>query len=392
MNMPYTPSWAGARPAHILIVIALLIAVLGVLPITHANDSMMCDSTTDYLAAGQEKALAADYEGATWDFECALEADPTNAQAHFWRGGLAGAAGDANQLGSDLFAFFQQRSGNQDPVILAVVKTIPSLSDSLTARQDDIALHLLRGMAYTIAGIPLSANADFDAMIALAPDNAVGYLFRWFIDANESPRPDFEDTNLKKGMELAPDSILADWVYSFPATDLTKPIAENQLAHFNDIIQAYPDHPFAYETRGMANAMLGDPTAATSDFYQHLQNINSEPIEESELAFETLLEIDATAGNVYRIPFTAHAGQKVNIVTARSSGGIFYVFPVTPVVLDPAGEVMNVPYKVHVEMGSTRTPIIGLEIPADGTYSLLVTPNYSGQIEIALTEGKVSGM
>ncbi|MEO8606253.1 MAG: hypothetical protein ABI690_00100 [Chloroflexota bacterium] len=387
---------SGARPTNhvyrILMTVILMIAVLGIFPAAHADDSTMCDSTTDYMAQGQEKVASGNYEEATWAFECVIAADPSNGPAHFWHGGLAGATGDANQLGSDLFAFFRQRTGPQDPILLAVVKTIPDLSDAITAHPDDTTLHLLRGLAYTMAGIPLSAKTDFDALITLAPDNAVGYLFRWFVVSNQSPRPDFEDANLKKGMELAPDSMLTDWMYAFPTIDLTQTIAKIQIAHFDDIIQSHPDHPFAFESRGMANAMLGDTTAATKDFYQHVENAKSEPVDQAELAFDTLLKIDATAGDVYRIPFTAHAGQKINIVTNRSSGGIFYVFPVTPVVLNPAGDVMDAPYKVNVEMGGTTTPIIGLEIPADGTYSLLVTPNYSGEIQIALTEGKVSGM
>jgi hypothetical protein len=85
---------------------------------------------------------------------------------------------------------------------------------------------------------------------------------------------------------------------------------------------------------------------------------------------------------------TVQAGQKLNFAIAREGGLIFWSFPVIEVILNPQDELLTVPYHVQLQYGDSVISISGLEIDADGTYTLLVTPNYSGQISITVSVAK----
>ena len=95
MNTTHTHSQFGARPTWLrtrMVIAALfMIALLSILPAAAQSDmSTACDASSDFMTQGQVSALAGDYETAAWAFNCSIETDPTNYQAYFWRGGLAG--------------------------------------------------------------------------------------------------------------------------------------------------------------------------------------------------------------------------------------------------------------------------------------------------------------
>jgi tetratricopeptide (TPR) repeat protein len=348
------------------------------------DETPACDSSTDYIVEGEANIISGDYDLAAAAYECAIEIDPANYLAYFWRGGLAAGNQDYDQLGNDLYAFFSHRTGVHDPMRLSIVKSIAGLSSAIQARPDDAKAYLLRGLTYVIAGI--DAQTDFNHVIELAPDNAAGYLFYW-LNSNPVASADFEDEKFLQGSELAGDSILVDWIRSFAAIDITSTIAEDNIPYFDTVIEWHPDHPFAFAARGMAYAMLGDSAPVASDYYQHIQNNQTEVVDEPELELGTQVDLDAVAGTVYNLPFTATAGQTLNVSAARIDGGLFFVFPLTYVVLDPAGQMMTPPYSIQVSMGSTFTSIVDMEIPEDGTYTVVLAPNYSGPINLAVWEG-----
>lgn len=385
MNSLLQTQQPGRTERHILytlIVVCLLTLATFLTGVPTLAQDMTCDPTTDYLAEGEAQIVAGDYTAAGWAYDCAIDLDSGNYVAYFWRGALASAGGDYNQLGDDLNTFMQHRTGGSDPLRLAIVKALPSLTEAVGERPDDPTAYLLHGLSMTMAD--LRADADFEKVMELAPENATGYLFYW-LSSNPINGADFDAESYAKGIELAGDSTLVDWIHSFAAVDMTESIAEANLIHFDEVIANHPDHPFAFAARGMAHVMLGDESdLATNDFYQHIQNNKSTVFYEDELPLGTNLAFDATPGALYNIPFTAEAGQLINVAATRTDGGIFYVFPITHIILDPAGNVMPLPYSMLVFMGGTRTPVVGLEIPESGTYTLLVTPNYDGEVDIAV--------
>jgi tetratricopeptide (TPR) repeat protein len=371
----------GRRSTSLILAVIVFALLLSITPMAAQDDA--CDATPDYLAEGKANISEGDYWTAAASFACAIQNDPNNYQAYFWRGGLAGAEGDYDQLGNDLYTFMSHRSGRNDSLRVAIVQSLPGLTEAVNARPDDSVLYLLRGLATLVAD--LNAVADFEHVIELAPENAAGYLFAW-LTINQATIPDFTDPNFVKGAELAADSILLDWMHAFSAIDISQSSAQASVNHFNDVIAEQPAHPFAYAARGMASVLLKDTVTATNDYYEHIQNTQTSVFYQDALELGTTLKLNAVAGRVYHIPLALEAGERLNISANRSDGGIFYVFPITGVVLNPAGELMPAPYTILIQMGGTQTPITGLEIPESGTYTLVVAPNYSGEINIAAWE------
>jgi tetratricopeptide (TPR) repeat protein len=340
-----------------------------------------CDVNADYMVQGEASIDAGDYEAAAFAYQCAIEVDPTNYVAYLWRGGLAAIKGDYDQLGNDLYTFFSHLTGWDDPMRLAVVRAMPVLTRAINDHPDDVQPYLLRGLASMVADLP--SLPDFERVMELAPDNAAGYLFHWSISLSTERDPN--DPNLDKGMELASDSTLVDWILW---TNLTQATAETYLPNFTQAIELNPKHLFAYEARGMANAFWGDTDAASDDFYQHIQNNQTDVADEDELTLGKTFTFQATAGTVYRLPFRAQTWQKLNITATRADRSINYVFPVTPVVLTPACDLLPAPYRVQSQYSNTSILIAGLAVPKDGLYTLLVAPNYSGMVSITVSEAK----
>jgi tetratricopeptide (TPR) repeat protein len=372
------------RQVFTLIIAGLLVLAMVVRPsVARLQDEWDCDDSMDYMLEGEASVNAGDHATAAGAYECAIAVDPENYPAYLWRGMLASASGDYDQLGYDLNTFMSHRSANDDTLNITVVKSIATWTKAIDTQPDDAVPYLFRGMAYIVAGI--HAQADFQKAVDLAPDNGTGYLFYW-LSGNPMAGADFSDEYYVKGAEIVGDSVLLDWVRSFPAEDMTEAIAADNRPYFDAVVESNPDHPFAFAARGMADVLLEDTATATSDFYQHIQNNQAEVVDGDELPLGEEIKLSASAGTVYRLPFQAEAGQTLNFETVRSEGGIFFVFPATQVVLNPAGEVMDAPYNMTVFMGGTRTPINGLEIPESGTYTLVIAPNYSGELKIAAWE------
>jgi hypothetical protein len=339
-----------------------------------------CDISADYMAQGEASIIVGSYDAAVTAYNCAIEVDPADYTAYLWRGGLAGADGDYDQLGNDLYTVMRRRGGSSDPMRLAAVRMIASLNSAAKSRPDDPVPYLLRGLANLVSGI--SAEPDFVGFMELAPENASGYLLYWVAN-NQNLVPDFSDEFFVQGAERAGDSILLGWLVSL---SFSEPMAEMWQPYFDQLIESNPEHPFAYEARGMAHAVLGDPNAA-SDFHQHIQNNQTETIEGEPLVLGKSLALEGGPGVVYRLPFSAEAGQTVNVTEERLYA-FSLVYPPTMVLLTPDGTPLPATYILTPDVGASTLAIRGLEIPESGLYTLLVMSNYTGQMAIRISEAK----
>lgn len=346
-----------------------------------AEPDTACQPDTDYMALGAAGLETGDYEAALAAYQCAIENDPANYAAYVWRGGLAGAAGDVDQLGYDLYTVFSHRHPGSDETVIALARALPTLTTLIAARPDDATLYLLRGLVAYMADLRSNAVNDFAQVIALAPDNAVGYAFRWTFKPETAL---LDDEDIQKGMELAPNSALMDWILSM---EFTQASAELWKPHYDWAIEMNPKHLFAYEARGMANIFLGDMAGAANDFYQHIQNNQRQEIL-VEATLGTPVKLEVQTGDVYRLTFDVQAGQKLDIFASRGYAALSRVYPPTQVVLNPAGEVLPAPYRMSVAQGDSSTPIRGLEISESGTYTLLVTSNAVGSVTVTISEAR----
>jgi tetratricopeptide (TPR) repeat protein len=342
----------------------------------------VCDSRTDYMARGEADIFAGDYAVARAAYDCALEVDPTNYAAMVLRGGFAGLDGDYDQLGYDLYTALSHRVSGSDPLSLNLVKLMPTLNEAIGSRPDDATLYLLRGLAAFVADLRTNALKDFEWLMTLAPDNAIGYLFNWSLKPEANL---LTDDDITKSLELAPDSTLADWLVSL---NFTQAVSELWAAEYDRAVQDHPDHPFAYEARGIANIFREDMEAAAADFYQHIQLYSIDDAEEHELTLGETFALDAIAGQVYRLTFKAQQWQTLNVTPAKVYAPTNWIYPPTVVVLNPAGEVMPAPYAMESALGISRTPIRGLEIMDSGVYSILLTTNATGPLNITVSEAR----
>jgi tetratricopeptide (TPR) repeat protein len=338
-----------------------------------------CNSSTDYLTRGEDLLSSGSYEAAAAAYACAIEINPTDYTAYVWRGGLAAAKGDYDQLGYDLYGIFSHRTSGSDAMTLNLVKTIPKLTAAIESRPDDPTLYLLRGLAAFVADLRSNALKDFEELKRLAPENAAGYLLHWETQPADKL---LTDEDFKTGSELAPGSALTDWAVSVNYVEAN---VTGWWMHYDEAIQRNPEHPFAYEARGIAHVYRGDNAAASADFYQHIQLYQGESIEEYTLELGKTFNFDAVTGQVYRLTFEASMGQKLNIVPSRGYSALNWIYPPTLVVLDPDGEVMDAPYSITGTGGAATTPIRGLDIWTGGTYTVLVTPNVSGPMTLTVS-------
>jgi tetratricopeptide (TPR) repeat protein len=124
------------------------------------------------VADGAEKERAGDFAGARADLSRAIELDPNNAQAYYWRGRAAARAGEKGKAVGDLkraieldaknpyayvdLAATYGRAGQED----AAIATLGQLADA-APDWDHGAAFVMRGKAFARKGDQERATADF---------------------------------------------------------------------------------------------------------------------------------------------------------------------------------------------------------------------------------------
>jgi tetratricopeptide (TPR) repeat protein len=228
----------------------LMIALLGGVLIEMANghpktgypgaasvltESPACDANTDYMAQGANSIASGDYAAALTAYNCAITIGADNNAAYLLRGALAGAAGDYDQFGLDLYTFNSHNPADVNNLLnVPVADILPTLASAIEARPDDAPLYLLRGIV--LDRTTLSGKSDLVRFKELSPDNAIGYLFSW------RAFNDLSDENLQKAIQIAPNSVLLDLILW---GNLTEENAAQMRPYLDQAIQANPQHPFA---------------------------------------------------------------------------------------------------------------------------------------------------
>ena len=137
----------------------------------------------------------------------------------------------------------------------------------------------------------------------------------------------------------------------------------------------------AYLVRGSSYSQTGNQTAAASDYLQWLVLTQSRITDLSELKVGKSLVLDMEAGQIYRIPFEAKKGDpiKVTAYAAPNTGAdpviLLQDAKGTPIIGDNNGA------------GGLNAAIPSFVVPADGTYTLLVSHGASsttGSIDVSL--------
>ena len=156
---------------------------------------------------------------------------------------------------------------------------------------------------------------------------------------------------------------------------------EAAIADYTRAIELDPEYAVAYLVRGSSYGEIGNVTAAASDYLQWLVLTQSRVTDLDVLEVGKSLQLDMEAGQIYRVPFEAMAGEPIKI-TALSEGGtgadaliVLQDANGNPLIGDNNGA------------GNMDAAIAEFVIPADGRYTVLVShggSSTSGTIDLSV--------
>lgn len=298
---------------------------------------------------------------------------------------------------------------------------ISKMDEVLAVESDNVDAYLIRGVAYSRLGRLSLAEDDFTAAIDLQPYNYQLYLFRgdvyseqgdnngalldydrsievyWLNDAAYARRADLYfqlgDTEAGGVDDLIAQALVAyqfgdlaiarDFLEEATLSDEDIPAVANaymilgltyqslgdvqaSLEAYNRAEELNPEMHMIYLGRGILYREINDLPAAGADFAQRMELLGEGVFTEETFVGGTL-EIEMAYRRVYRIRFEGEMGQVVTL-TARDSE----TTATDPLIalLGPDGE----PLAGDDDFGGVLdSQIADFELPANGTYTLLVS-------------------
>jgi tetratricopeptide (TPR) repeat protein len=154
------------------------------------------------------------------------------------------------------------------------------------------------------------------------------------------------------------------------------------ISHITQAIALNSDYSLPYLSRGITFELAGDADASATDYYQYVMLNRTRNFYHTELEGDGQFELPMREGWVYNIPFSAVAGQTVDIDVETVAPG--FVDPLI-MVLGPD----NQPLVGDDDMtrNDYNASIEGFQLPADGQYTLVVSHaegGANGTINVAL--------
>ena len=356
----------------------------------------------DVLNEGFSSIQSGDVQGGIEAFTRAIQAEPDNAEAYMLRA-LAYATNEDYALAvADVTIAVDLVPQSYHPdraVIFPLTQWF---------------LYTLRGNLYEEAGSPDLALADYDMALNLTPasDNDIAFAARaeLLYEMGDEAAGDVDDAiarafgsmnggDLNGAMELLTEAIdsgqetpsVAIAYYNRAVLNGVLENTDDAIADYTEALAINPDMHIAYLARGIRYREAGDVQAAGKDFYNRMEILGTDFVDETT-AIGSGLEIAMDYQRVIRISFEGTAGQSVTI-SARE---------VTPletdpmiVLLDPDGN----PIAGDDDSGGNLDSLLeDFELPADGTYTLMVShaeggysAGFEGAIRVAIENCSTSG-
>jgi tetratricopeptide (TPR) repeat protein len=274
-----------------------------------------------YLDRGLAQDAAGNYDLAITDYSKAIELNPNDPSAYVNRG----------------FAYYDEKDYEN------AIKDFSSGIDHAYTPLNDA--YLDRGLAQEAAGKHDLAVADYSKAIEIAPNDQHAYGNRG-------------------------DSYLGLQQWDKAVSDYDKAIQIDSTQAGN------------YLGRGIANNQLGKPADAAKDFYKWISLNQKTSTDNPALKSGGSITVKMSDGQVYRIPFSGKAGESVTITAtgAKPSNDAEEVDPLI-VILGPDGAPL---IGDDDGGGGLNSAIKGFALPADGSYTLLVSHAGGG------TEGDIT--
>lgn len=315
----------------------------------------------ELVLQGQSLFTARDYDGAIAAYNLALELDPESAdarrgaaQALGYRGAIAAENGqyEASQADFDLATTLYP----------AIVDVSPFL--------------VQRGYLAWLLGDLEPALADFEAAVAL-DDSPLAHEYRAHANFDlGNYQAALEDYNLSIGAGLQPS--LSYYNRAVILADMGR--TDAAIADFSRALEISPNWADAYLYRASLYAQQGDIESATPDYFAWIQGIEAQRTTQTDVSEPITLAM--SEGQVYYIPFTALAGQRVTVTAEATTAG----FDPLIVILNNRDEPIIASDDISAENFDSR--IDSFRLPNGRDFTLVVSHaggGSEGAVEVTLT-------
>ena len=143
---------------------------------------------------------------------------------------------------------------------------------------------------------------------------------------------------------------------------------ETSLNYISMAMRLDNDYDLPYLSRGITYEMMGDASASAADYYSYAMLNRSRSFYHSELRGDSQFNLPMREGWVYNIPFSAKAGQTVDIDVDTMEPG--FVDPLI-VLIGPGNQALI--GDDDISRNEYDASIGGFKLPDDGQYVLIVS-------------------
>jgi tetratricopeptide (TPR) repeat protein len=419
----------------------LIVALMIVGYTAVVNGQGICAPGADFVAHGQASYDSGDYAAAVDAFTCGIQADHANYHAYLGRFQAALLAGRYNMAVNDANAVKDYAPDLFD-------ETLADYTLTLSADGSDVHTFMLRALLYWTLAQDQQVLDDCESIIQLDPQNAFAYLFRGssnqYLGDRLTPPADFTqavlldpdnadlyaligstyvqtgDTinammNLDRAIEIDPANVRSYYfrglVY-MGETNYTEAVAEfsraieldpqyidpyynrgwtharqgnypQAISDFDQVITINAQFRWGYLGRGVVHELAGDAQAAVRDYMEYVRLNQLESIAGQPLTSGVPVTLEMTDGRVYTLPISVQAGQTVDITASSPNDRADPL-----IVLVGTDGTTALVGNDDEAIGDFTAAIHHFSIPANGTYTLLVTHSdggFQGTVDVNLT-------
>lgn len=304
-----------------------------------------------------------DYNRALADYNRALELDPNLAYAYNNRGLVVWAMGTpdtalsdfnrASTLGLDWALY------NLGQLEASGVPVEPP--PAFVSIEEQVNQALIAADAVWDAGDWRAAIDGYTAVLELDPNNVTALQYRadsfYSVDAFGEALVDYE-----RAVELAPDNPFVIWGRAYTRAALDD--FDGAYLDYQRAAALAPDHVNNHYVLGAIEAMAGNMEKAGEEFFAVIESSRTERIEREPVTLDDRFSIEMADGLVYAVPFEGESGQLVSLHAHSGDADVLLVL------LDPDEK----PIAGDDDSCTELDPMItSFALPADGTYTLLIT-------------------
>ncbi len=282
--------------------------------------------------------------GALNDLEHLLSVNPNSSYGFLFRGSSLQYMGDILQPADDF-------------------------ADAIRLDPNNTDVYSIIGSTYTQTGNYALAVSFLQQAIAVDPNNARAHYFMGMAQ-NGQFNTDAAFQSFSQSLSI--DSTFVDAYYDRGLLFAQRGDFQSALNDFNQIVSVNPAFRQVYSARGAVYEHLGDMPQAVLDFENYIELSTIERIQGEPLIAGIPQNLPMTDGRTYIFEINVMAGQTLQ-VTASSQRNT-----TDPLVLLLDANQTPLTGSDDAVLGDYSAQIDGFTIPADGTYTLILTHSTGG--------------